>query len=444
VRSYDFQAPVGEFGQERESARKLKLVNYFLDDFGAMLAPMAPHSPAVIPKNAADSSVPRVAVRSNGDAGFVFFNNHVRGLRMPARAGFQVQIKLPDETLRVPEEPINLPRGEYGIWPIDLRAGPTLLRYSTAQLFKRVQHGGETWYWFFSLPGIAPEFLFAPHTAVLGTSANVTRKETAAGVRLRVPEGAEGTIELSDGVHFAVLPAADAEQVWDLGDPGVLLKTAAAAFSDTEHWTLESPGDAEVSFGVFGAARMPTATDATLRAGKGSLLFRQFVASVPPTTIRPKVTKIRGAASRDPWLMGPKPPGRSQAIPMAPEEKEFAKAAVWTIDVPAFAWPPTLSDALLRVKYQGDVARLYREDTLVDDNFWNGLPWEVGMREVMAAHDTAKGAEFQLRILPLPDKSPMFLDRRDGLRFENGVADALESVEIVPQYRVVLSPPKAR
>jgi hypothetical protein len=444
VRSYDFQAPLGEFGQERDSARKLKLVNYFLDDFGAMLAPMVPHSPAAVPKDATDATVPRVAVRSKGDAGFVFLNNYVRGMEMPARPGFQVEVKLPDQTLRVPEEPIDLPSGVYGIWPIDLQAGPSLLRYSTAQLFKRVVQGDEVWYWFFSLPGIAPEFVFAPHTAVLGTSAGVTHEETAAGIRLRMPGGAQATIRLGGGVHFAVLPQTEAEQVWDLGDAGVLLKTAASAFSDGRHWTLESSREARVWFGLFGATGTPGAPDATLRAGKGSLLFREYVASVTPVTIKPTVTKIRGAEKRGPWMMGPKPAWRSQEIPMAPEEKEFARAAAWRIDVPAFAWSPTLSDVLLRVTYQGDVARLYHEGALLDDNFWNGVPWEVGMCEVATAKDLAKGAEFQLRILPLPENAPMFLEERDRLRFENGAAEALESVEIVPQYRLVVTPPASR
>ena len=85
VRSYDFQAPIGEFGQERESLRKLKLVHYFLADFGAELAPMTPRVPDVVPSNPGDVSVPRVDARSSGDRGFVFFSNYVRHLVMPER-----------------------------------------------------------------------------------------------------------------------------------------------------------------------------------------------------------------------------------------------------------------------------------------------------------------------------------------------------------------------
>jgi hypothetical protein len=444
VRSYDFQAPLGEFGQQRESARKLKLVNYFLNDFGSTLAPMASYSPATLPRSAGDTTVPRVAVRSKDDAGFVFFNNCVRGLKMPPRPGFQVELKLPNQTLRVPRNPIDLPSGAYGIWPVNLQAGASLLRYSTAQLFKRVENGGDVWYWFFSLPGVPPEFLFAPHTFVGEASAGVTRTETSAGLRVRVPQGVQAVIKLAGGVHFAVLPESEAEQLWDLGDRGVLLQTAASAFSDGERWTLESSGEAQVPLGLFGAASALKAQNAMLHSGKDGLLFRQYVASVTPLTIKPTITAIRDAGPRKPWTMGPKLSWRRQAIPVAPKDEEFAKAAEWMIRVPGFAWSPTLSDALLRVDYQGDVARLYRNGKLVDDNFWNGLPWEIGLREAAATRDVTKGQEFQLRILPLPENAPMFFDEASKLRFRKGAAEELDSVKIVPQYRIVLVPPAAR
>ena len=72
MKSYDFQAPLGEFGQERESFRKIKVFNYFLNDFGDQLAPLIVRPPVVLPNGAADFSVPRFSVRTNGKEGFVF------------------------------------------------------------------------------------------------------------------------------------------------------------------------------------------------------------------------------------------------------------------------------------------------------------------------------------------------------------------------------------
>jgi len=122
VKSYDFQAPIGEFGQERESLRKLKLVHYFLNDFGDVLAPMTSRAPAQVPSEPGDLRIPRVSARVAGDSGFVFFNNYVRGASMPDRDGFQVELKLPSGVAHIPASPVHLPSGAYGIWPVNLPA----------------------------------------------------------------------------------------------------------------------------------------------------------------------------------------------------------------------------------------------------------------------------------------------------------------------------------
>ena len=144
VKSYDFQAPLSEFGEERASFRKMKVFQYFLNDFGADLAPMMVHEPNVMPKAPIDLAVPRASVRSKGDAGFIFMNNYVRGSSMPARPGMQLEIQLPDGAIQVPRHPVDIPSGAYFIWPFNLRVNGINVRYSTAQLFTRLTDGSTT------------------------------------------------------------------------------------------------------------------------------------------------------------------------------------------------------------------------------------------------------------------------------------------------------------
>jgi hypothetical protein len=80
VKNYDFLAPLSAFGRERPSFGALKLFNYFANDFGTELAPMAVHAPAVLPAGRTDTTTVRVAARTHGDSGFLFLDNHVRGL----------------------------------------------------------------------------------------------------------------------------------------------------------------------------------------------------------------------------------------------------------------------------------------------------------------------------------------------------------------------------
>jgi len=164
VKSYDFQAPLGEFGQERESFRKIKIFNYFMNDFGAQLAPLAVRPPEVMPKGPADFLVPRFSVRTNGGEGFVFWNNYVRYYPLPAWMNVQLAIKLPGGVLNIPREPITVPSGSYFVWPFNFDLSGILLKYSTAQLFTKLSAGSVTTYYFVAIPGIAPEFDFAAKT----------------------------------------------------------------------------------------------------------------------------------------------------------------------------------------------------------------------------------------------------------------------------------------
>ena len=165
VKSYDFQAPIGSNGEERESLRRLKLVDYFLNDFGDRLAPMVPRPPAERPAGPTDLSVARIAARSAGDSAFLFVNNYVRGAEMPVRKDFSIRIKLPTRTITVPAEPIDLPSGAYGIWPVHQEFGGVAIEYSTAQLLKHVTRGKDDYYLFFGIPGVRAEFLLPPGAA---------------------------------------------------------------------------------------------------------------------------------------------------------------------------------------------------------------------------------------------------------------------------------------
>ena len=72
VISYDFQAPIGEFGQVRKHYHILKQYHIFLEDFGEDLAPMASILPEVRPLNLYDTDTIRFAVRAKDGKGFVF------------------------------------------------------------------------------------------------------------------------------------------------------------------------------------------------------------------------------------------------------------------------------------------------------------------------------------------------------------------------------------
>ncbi len=158
LKAYDFQAPLGEFGQMHSSFRELKNIHQFLHDFGAVLAPMTPFFPAQMPKSKADIDTPRAAARADGKSAFLFLNNYQKDHPLPDRKDFQVQLKLAAETVTVPRQPVKLPSGSYTFWPVNLAVGGATLEYATAQPLCKLDDPGTMV--FFAWPGVAPEFAF--------------------------------------------------------------------------------------------------------------------------------------------------------------------------------------------------------------------------------------------------------------------------------------------
>ena len=93
-----------------------------------------------------------------------------------------------------------------------------------------------------------------------------------------------------------------------------------------------------------------------------------------------------------------------------------------------------LSDAFLKIRYQGDVARLDRKGHLLDDDFFNGLDWQIGLKRYAGALD-----QLRLSILPLRKDAPVYFEAPRAIRYNSaGEAVELESVELLPEYELRL------
>ncbi len=144
VMSYDFQAPLGEFGQMSGTFSKLKVIHQFIHDFGADLAPMTAFLPNIVPSGPRDTTTLRVSARAEGNRAFLFFNNYLRNYPLPEQKGVQVHLKLPSEEISIPSEPVNVPSQSWFFWPVNLDLNGALLKYATAQLFATMANGRDS------------------------------------------------------------------------------------------------------------------------------------------------------------------------------------------------------------------------------------------------------------------------------------------------------------
>lgn len=131
VKTYDFQAPLGEFGQRRPHYFMLRLLHLFCRDFGSVLAPMKPvftDGEATLQRG--DGNGLRHIVRTDGTRAFVFVNNYARFEQLGDKHG--VQFEACGTTF--PQSPTTIPAGCSAIFPVNITIGKTTIDYATAQV----------------------------------------------------------------------------------------------------------------------------------------------------------------------------------------------------------------------------------------------------------------------------------------------------------------------
>ena len=130
VISYDFQAPIGDMGQLRESWFRLSYIHRFLHAFGKHLAPMEAIMPTVMPASLDDTETLRCAFRSDSRGGFLFVNNHIRLKKLPAHPAHRFTFDLENRTISFD---LDVPEDSSFFLPVGLSVAGLDLQYAAAQ-----------------------------------------------------------------------------------------------------------------------------------------------------------------------------------------------------------------------------------------------------------------------------------------------------------------------
>ena len=359
---YEFGGPIGPYGQLRPHYYGLRRLHMFLKDFGGLLATM----PAIFP---AEGRL-RWAVRSDGDAGFIFINNYQRLSPMPAQEHVQFVLSLPPGECTVPSEPITIPKDSFMIFPFNLSLDGARLVYATAQLLcKSGDNSGETFY-FSEIPGVDAEFLFAPETL------QDSGKSPARFQRVKPGREPAFTVRSKNGRTIRVV---------------LLDEKDSLALTKQEGSGKETVG--------FDGPRTETVRPATFNRLREPGPLRQITLN-----------------------NGKQPP-----CPTAPTEEDFGNAAAWEIRLPEDHGG--LDNTLLRVRYVGDVARVKLDGKLLSEDFYSGKPFEVDLASQLPG---TKSGGLTLEILPLQKGAAIYLDKKGRPDFGGGDSVLkLESVELI-------------
>ncbi len=149
VVSYDFQSPIGDMGQLRESWFRLSAIHKFVRSFGEMLAPMEPVMPSEMPSSLNDTGTLRCAFRTDGNGGFLFVNNHIRLHELPEHPAHRFVFDFGNDSM---EFELDIPADSTFFLPVNLTLAGLPLRYASAQ---PVSHA-ENELTLMRIPGIEP------------------------------------------------------------------------------------------------------------------------------------------------------------------------------------------------------------------------------------------------------------------------------------------------
>ncbi len=403
VKSYDFFAPLGEFGQVNPHYHSLRRLHLFLRDFGSALATYPAHLPAVRPTNSLDTQTLRWSVRTDGHSGFLFVSNYQRLADFPAREGVQFALQLSDGSLHLPLEPVTVPANSIFFWPFNLDLGGANLIHATAQPLCQLEEQNTSYFVFAGTAGVATEFVFSAakvtvesaNGALSGANGKILVRDLQSGtgeaIRLRLENGNTVVIVLLDEAH-----SLQCYKGQFAGRERIFL-TPASLQMDGDELRLQAENPADLTVAVF-PAPVEMAVDGASISPLADGIFGRFSATLPP--------RAEAGVSFEP-IQQAGPPREitigawNVAQSPDPEAKDFTGAAVWRVNLPAEAKG---RDLLLRVRYLGDVARFYLNGDLLTDDFFDGRAFDLGLQRF--APEIYQG-ELLLKILPIPKDAPI-------------------------------------
>ena len=181
--TYDFQAPLGEFGQTNESFFRLRPLHLFMHDYGELLATMDAHFPASQNLKKGDDSSLRWAVRSqqaetNGQqpAALIFINNYERLQSLSVKRNVQL------EACGVTLPRLTIPAGCMAVFPVNIDG----IRYATAQIVAK--RDGKIF--LMQIPGVATTISFLDGKTLRNIKPHGTQKPVYNNVYLLTQEQA--------------------------------------------------------------------------------------------------------------------------------------------------------------------------------------------------------------------------------------------------------------
>ena len=372
-KSYDFFAPIREYGQISPTYKELKLGALFAADFGEDICQMPSDIPAENPLAPEDKKNLRRAFRSrdgkNGKEGFLFVNNYVRHQKQEEHKGVLISVPGTDITFG----PLDIKDGDYFFLPFNMQIGDALLKKALATPLCKI-NGDYVFYKTSACKDKADEiFEFKDGKAPTKARLILLDREQALNA-YKIVRGKKEFLVIFDG------------ELYDDGKTLTLRSKDASVFysypeldSAPQGWTKSACGDLT-----------------KYKSAEKNFAQEQKAAALPTITARPETKQEAG--------------------------KKFFALSMPTV-------PAGADDVLIDLYFNGSYARLYKEGRLVADNLFCGknIPWEMALRFF-------EPGNYELEIQELKEDEKVYLE--DKPDFTNGSACDFVRCEAKALYKI--------
>ncbi len=385
--SYDYQAPLGEYGQIRPSYHRLRALHYLIGNFQEQLCDMV----TVLPENSQeiepkDMDTLRYAVRTNGKSGYVFINNYQDHCKCKDKSHENITLELENENIKM--EDISIAAGEEAVLPFGMKIGGRKLLYATAQPLSVIQENGSTTYFFFAPAGMSPKYVWENET-------------------IQVPDNEMSSFDVCENVRIVTLTREQSLMFYEIKKEGK--KTAALCSSlllrNGTDLEIESPSDG---------------------SKKTTLLF--YPAQPVENIVTDKDSRVAFTKAENGLFEGVEIEWKES---LEPKEIETVKCGFSRFKFEIPEEYKDCKDAVLCIDYSGDVGHLFDDSLLISDNFCNEAVWEVGLKEAL---EPGMGKEAVIYITPRKKNVKVDVSSTMAGRMEQseGAVAELRSVKIRP------------
>ena len=308
--------------------------------------------------------------------------------------------------------------------------------FRSAQPICHLDEGGTRTVFFAQTPGVPAEFVFGDENKLVAPGGKLDKQKGRISV-LKTSPGTSAAIrvESKDGkkIQIVLLDDPTSLTLWKgewAGRERVFLSRDALLFDGDKLRLVANKPD------YLNVEMFPAPAALMLESNKLGLVRDGIFTRFNLPVLRLKTFKAE--------VEQLKPAGKLRAIPMskgkstialAPDDADFSEAALWQIKLPEKL--DFSHDPVLRIYYVGDVARVTLNGKLIQDDFYNGNYFDVGLKRF---GKELEGGELRLAILPLRKDAPVYLAKEAVPNFIKAESKVeLKRVEVINRCEAALT-----